>query len=110
MFDDLLCSVSNGLVMANLAVACTDDALYAHTVACFYHIHKSIAEAIRRHAQHPGAHVSHANAYLPENSTRRQAVANPWCCCAGGTQGLGRLQASQRGWTAQRLLRRTCAT
>jgi hypothetical protein len=54
--------------------------------------------------------VSHANAYLPENSTRRQAVANPWCCCAGGTQGLGRLQASQRGWTAQRLLRRTCAT
>ena len=48
-------SVSNALVMAKLAVACTDERLYPRAVASFYFIHKAIADAVKQHEEHPGA-------------------------------------------------------
>lgn len=47
-------SVSNGLVMARLAVACTDEALYARALHAFWYIHCGITDAVEKHKSHPG--------------------------------------------------------
>ncbi|BDA46174.1 probable heme oxygenase 2 [Coccomyxa sp. Obi] len=46
-------NVSNGLVMARLAVACTDEKLYARALEAFWYIHTSITEAVEKHKNHP---------------------------------------------------------
>ncbi|CAL8462315.1 g1848 [Coccomyxa elongata] len=46
-------NVSNGLVMARLAVACTDENLYTRALQAFWFIHTSISEAVEKHKDHP---------------------------------------------------------
>lgn len=50
----VLHSVSNGLVMARLAVACTDEALYVKALEAFWYIHTCITDAVEKHKSHPG--------------------------------------------------------
>lgn len=40
--------------MARLAVACTDEVLYARALQAFWYIHSGITEALEKHKNHPG--------------------------------------------------------
>ena len=44
--------------MARLAIACTDEMLYARSLAAFWHIHKAISEALERHKNGAGEVLS----------------------------------------------------
>ena len=49
-----LCSVSNGLIVARLAVICTKARFYARALASFWFVHAAIDAALAKHAAMPG--------------------------------------------------------
>ena len=56
-------SLSNALIVARLAVVCTQARLYARALASFWFVHAAIDEALQKHADLPGPAIWPVTAY-----------------------------------------------